>query len=313
MNDIAIVALIKSIYAKTRGFFLAENETVAQLKKKAYEAEMAKEVNKKSSTKKTSPKKTKSTTTSKASTAKKKTTTKSTGNKKVEAKNKAATSKSKTDAKSTAKKTEKVSAKSTDTKTSTTKKSTVGTKKSTATAATKTKKTTAKTSDSRSKTVATKTEKSSTVKKSVSPKVSTAKKEVTDSPKRKKSTAKTSETKKSAAGTSTKRLEKIKLYSENIEKYYGEVDTKFLEIIVKNLGPSIYKKDSELVSCSDPKELDTVRNNFLIKKLGIGAGQGVLDAAIQDVCEELKETRIKYRATFYYALAKKFKKESALS
>ena len=50
-----------------------------------------------------------------------------------------------------------------------------------------------------------------------------------------------------------------------------------------------------------------------MKKLGIDASQGVLDAAIQDVCTELKGVRRKYRATFYYALAKKFKKESELS
>lgn len=111
----------------------------------------------------------------------------------------------------------------------------------------------------------------------------------------------------------SKKAEKIALYTKDITKHYGEVDEEFLAIIVKNLGPSIYKKDAELVSCSDPKELDTVRKNFLIKKLGIEASQSVLDAAIQDVCEELKPARNKYRATFYYSLAKKFKKESVLN
>ncbi len=109
-----------------------------------------------------------------------------------------------------------------------------------------------------------------------------------------------------------KRAEKIALYAKHIKKYYGEVDRDFLTLVVKNLGPSIYKKNAETISCSDPKELKTVRKNFLIKKLGIDASDGVLNAAIQDVCEELKSSRTKYRATFYYALAKKFKKESAL-
>ena len=106
---------------------------------------------------------------------------------------------------------------------------------------------------------------------------------------------------------------KIALYIKDIKKHYGTVDEEFVAIIVKNLGPSIYKKDAELVSCSNPKELDTVRKSFLMKKLGIDASIGVLNAAIQDVCTELKGVRNKYRATFYYALAKKFKKESALS
>ena len=123
-----------------------------------------------------------------------------------------------------------------------------------------------------------------------------------------------SKTKKSSvAPRGAKKAAKIALYIKDIKKHYGEVDEDFVAIIVKNLGPSIYKKDAELVSCSDQKELDTVRKNFLIKKLGINTSEGVLDAAIKDVCEELKSTRIKYRATFYYRLAKKFKKESVLS
>jgi len=111
----------------------------------------------------------------------------------------------------------------------------------------------------------------------------------------------------------SKRDAKIALYIKDIKKHYGEVDEAFVSIIVKNLGPSIYRRDAELVSCSDPKELDTVRRNFLIKKLGLDVSKSVLDAAIQDVCEELKGVRTKYRATFYYTLAKKFKKESVLN
>lgn len=172
-----------------------------------------------------------------------------------------------------------------------------------------TKKTPAKT---KSTTVKTETAKKPVTKKAA-PKKTTEKK--TDDT---KTTGKT-ETKKSPAkksvkkATTTKKAEKIALYTKDIQKHYGEVDSDFLAIIVKNLGPSIYKKDAELVSCSDPKELNTVRKNFLMKKLGIDASQKVLDAAIEDVCEELKSTRKKYRATFYYSLAKKFKKESVLS
>ncbi len=119
-------------------------------------------------------------------------------------------------------------------------------------------------------------------------------------------------TKAKAAPKGTKKAEKIALYTKAFKKQYGDVDAQFLEIIVKNLGPSIYKKDAELVSCSDPKELDTVRKNFLIKKLGIEEDKETLDTAIKEVCEELKGTSKKYRALFYYRLAQKFKKESVL-
>ena len=143
---------------------------------------------------------------------------------------------------------------------------------------------------------------------------STPKKTAAKKPTAKKTTqSKQTAAKKPEAPKGSKRAEKIALYIKDIKKHYGEVDEEFVAIVVKNLGPSIYKKDAELVSCSDPKELDRVRKNFLMKKLGIDASQGVLDAAIEDVCQELKSTRTKYRATFYYALAKKFKKESVLS
>ena len=121
----------------------------------------------------------------------------------------------------------------------------------------------------------------------------------------KKSTKKTKKT--------TKTQEKIALYTKDIKKTYGEVDQDLLVLIVKNLGPSVFNKNAELVSCDDNKELATVRQNFLINKLNVDASKGVLDAAIADVCEELKTSKKKYRATFYYSLAKKFKKESALS
>ena len=157
------------------------------------------------------------------------------------------------------------------------------------------------------------TAKKPTVKKTPAKKAVT-KKAAEKKPTSKKATeTKSTTVKKAAAPRGAKKAEKIALYIQDIKKHYGEVDEDFVAIIVKNLGPSIYKRDAELVSCSDPKELDTVRKSFLMKKLGIDASQGVMDAAIADVCQELKSTRTKYRATFYYALAKKFKKESVLS
>ncbi len=148
------------------------------------------------------------------------------------------------------------------------------------------------------------------------PKKSAPKKAATKTVASKKETVKPTTAKKkaaSAAKPASKKEAKLALYNADIKKHYGEVDEDFLAIVVKNLGPSIYKKDAELVSCSDSKELDTVRNNFLVKKLQMKESDEVLNGAIKEVCEELKASRNKYRATFYYALAKKFKLESKLS
>lgn len=80
--------------------------------------------------------------------------------------------------------------------------------------------------------------------------------------------------------------------------------------IVKYLGPTINHADATLVACSDPKELETVKKNFLIGKLGLEDNEE-LDHLIQQVCHGLGESNNKkYRTTFYYLLVALTKKES---
>jgi hypothetical protein len=104
--------------------------------------------------------------------------------------------------------------------------------------------------------------------------------------------------------------EKITLYQGEMKKLGISFDAELLTKVTKGLGPSIYKKDAETVSGSDAKELATVKNNFLIKKLGLTDGPK-LDTAIEKVVEKLgKSNRNKYRALFYYLLVIEFGKES---
>ena len=80
--------------------------------------------------------------------------------------------------------------------------------------------------------------------------------------------------------------------------------------MVIGLGPSIYKADAETVAGTDQAELDRVKNNFLIKKLGL-KDSPEFDKAIDSVIEQYgKSNRNKYRAVVYYLLTKHFKKES---
>ena len=75
-------------------------------------------------------------------------------------------------------------------------------------------------------------------------------------------------------------------------------------------GPSIYNADSATVAGSQQSELDTVKNNFLIKKLGLADGPD-LDAGIDAVMEKHgRSNKNKYRVVVYYLLAIHFKKES---
>ena len=108
-----------------------------------------------------------------------------------------------------------------------------------------------------------------------------------------------------------KRDELIALYTKELkEKCNVKADLDLLSKVTIGCGPSIYNRDAASVSCSDDGELATVKNNYLIKKLGLKDGPQ-LDAANKKVCEKLgSSNRNKYRAMFYYLLCKEFGKES---
>ncbi len=90
-------------------------------------------------------------------------------------------------------------------------------------------------------------------------------------------------------------------------------DADLLSKIAKSQGPSIYLEDAKRVSCSDPEELARVKNNFLIRKLGM-ADDASLDGAIKAVCEQLgSSNRNKFRIIFYYLLTKNLGKESVFA
>lgn len=109
----------------------------------------------------------------------------------------------------------------------------------------------------------------------------------------------------------SKRDDLIAKYADDLKNKLGETpDMDFLTKVTIGCGPSIYNKDAATVSGSDQSELDTVKNNFLIKKLGL-KDNADLDNAIASVMDAYgKSNRNKYRAVVYYKLAKHFKKES---
>ncbi|MBL4724555.1 MAG: DUF2853 family protein [Lutibacter sp.] len=104
--------------------------------------------------------------------------------------------------------------------------------------------------------------------------------------------------------------EKIALYQGEMKKLGLSFDADLLKAVTKGLGPSIYKTDAEIVSGSDKRELETVKKNFLMKKLGLADGAN-LDSAIETVIEKVgKSNRNKYRAIVYYLLVKELGQES---
>lgn len=80
--------------------------------------------------------------------------------------------------------------------------------------------------------------------------------------------------------------------------------------IAKSLGPSLYNRDAKLIAARDPKELATIKKNFIAKKLG-EKDEKKQDAAIADAIKKIgPSNRHKLRAVFYYIIVKKLKKES---
>ena len=109
----------------------------------------------------------------------------------------------------------------------------------------------------------------------------------------------------------SQRDELIEKYAIDLREKCGiEPDMDLLTKVTIGCGPSIYKADAALVSSSDKEELETIKNNFLCKKLGL-ENNDTLDAAIDAIMEIYgRSNRNKYRAVVYYLLTRHFGKEA---
>ena len=58
-------------------------------------------------------------------------------------------------------------------------------------------------------------------------------------------------------------------WAANVRKYVPDADDGIIAGIVRYCGIALQKRDSSLVSFTDPAETGRVRENFLKKKLGL--------------------------------------------
>lgn len=105
--------------------------------------------------------------------------------------------------------------------------------------------------------------------------------------------------------------EKVGKYIDEVRGKLGqEPDVDLLRKVTKACGPAIYRADAETVAATQASELETIKKNFLIKKLGLSESDD-LDGAIDSVMEQYgRSNRNKYRAVVYYLLTKHFGKDS---
>ena len=108
-----------------------------------------------------------------------------------------------------------------------------------------------------------------------------------------------------------KRDDLIEQYASDLKNKCGmDPDMDLLTKVTIGCGPAIYDADASTVASSQESELETVKNNFLIKKLGLADGPELMEA-INSVVETYgKSERNKYRAVVHYMLTKHFGKES---
>lgn len=103
----------------------------------------------------------------------------------------------------------------------------------------------------------------------------------------------------------------IAKYAADIKDKFGEsANMDLLTKVTIGLGPSIYNKDSSLVSGSDEKELETVKKNFLLKKLGMSDSPKLMEGVKKVMDAYGSSNKNKYRAVVYYKLTQHFGKES---
>ncbi len=110
----------------------------------------------------------------------------------------------------------------------------------------------------------------------------------------------------------SKRDDLIAKYADDLRsKCKMEPDLALLTKVTIGCGPAVYNPDSSLVAGSDPDEIQRVKTNFLMKKLGLADGPQLVDAINAVLDTYGKAERNKHRAVVYYMLVKHFGKEAA--
>ncbi len=108
-----------------------------------------------------------------------------------------------------------------------------------------------------------------------------------------------------------KRDELIAKYADDLKSKCGMTpDMDLLTKVTIGCGPAIYNDDASTVAATQDSELETVKDNFLVKKLGLADGPQLMEAINAVIDTYGRSERNKYRAVVYYMLVKHFGKES---
>lgn len=107
-------------------------------------------------------------------------------------------------------------------------------------------------------------------------------------------------------------IELIDKYKKELSKIRVKVDDVLLKAVVKSLGPAVYRDDASKISAADGDELERVKQNFMVRRLGL-SNSPKLDAVLNKAIDTMgRSTKNKYRAVLYYIITRDTKREAAL-
>lgn len=109
-----------------------------------------------------------------------------------------------------------------------------------------------------------------------------------------------------------KRDDLIELFARDLKDKCGVTpDMALLTKVAIGLGPALYRDDSQTVAGSDRSELETIKENFLMKKLALPDGPNLMEGIDRVIETYGRSNRNKYRAVVYYLLTTHFGRQSA--
>ena len=108
-----------------------------------------------------------------------------------------------------------------------------------------------------------------------------------------------------------KRDDLIAKYAEELQQKCGVTpDMDLLAKVTIGCGPAIFNEATSTLSATQPEDVMALKNNFLIKKLGLSDGPELRDA-IEAVLETYKAPEGQaYRAVVHYLLTRHFGRET---
>ena len=107
-------------------------------------------------------------------------------------------------------------------------------------------------------------------------------------------------------------IELIDRYQKELSRIKVKVDDVLLKAVVKSLGPAVYREDASMISAADADELERVKQNFMVRRLGL-TDSPRLETMLNKALDQMGRSKTnKHRAVLYYIITRDSKREAAL-